>query len=99
MSQDILLPHRGWMPRRHQLPLWEYLQNGGLRALAVWHRRAGKDEICLHHSAVSAFKRPANYWHCLPEYNQARKAIWTAVNTHTGRRRIDEAFPDAIRDN
>src|SRR6187399_2048571 len=43
--------------------------------------------------------RVGNYWHCLPEYNQARKAIWTAVNPHSGRRRIDEVFPDVIRDN
>jgi phage terminase large subunit len=34
----------------------------------------------------------------LPEYEQARKAIWTAVNPHTGLRRIDEAFPREIRD-
>lgn len=35
----------------------------------------------------------------LPEYEQARKAIWTAVNPHTGIRRIDEAFPHEIREN
>lgn len=34
----------------------------------------------------------------LPEYSQARKAIWDAVNPHTGLRRIDEAFPKAIRE-
>lgn len=33
----------------------------------------------------------------LPEYAQARKAIWNAVNPHTGVRRIDEAFPREIR--
>jgi len=33
----------------------------------------------------------------LPEYSQARKAIWDAVNPHTGKRRIDEAFPPEIR--
>lgn len=33
----------------------------------------------------------------LPEYEQARKAIWTAVNPHTGIRRIDEAFPVEAR--
>lgn len=33
----------------------------------------------------------------LPEYAQARKAIWDAVNPHSGRRRIDEAFPPALR--
>lgn len=44
------------------------------------------------------FERPASYWHCLPEFEQARKAIWTAVNPHTGKRRIDEAFPPEIRE-
>jgi hypothetical protein len=29
----------------------------------------------------------------LPEASQARKAIWEAINPHTGKRRIDEAFP------
>jgi hypothetical protein len=87
------------MPRRHQLKLWKHLENGGTRAMAVWHRRAGKDEVCLHHAAASMLKRPGNYWHCLPEYNQGRKAIWTSINAHTGKRRIDEAFPAKIRDN
>lgn len=32
----------------------------------------------------------------LPEASQARKAIWNAVNPHTGKRRIDEAFPREI---
>jgi hypothetical protein len=66
--------------------------------MAVWHRRAGKDEICLHHAACSVMQRPGNYWHCLPEFLQGRKAIWTAINAHTGKRRIDEAFPVAIRE-
>lgn len=35
----------------------------------------------------------------LPEFSQGRKAIWTAVNPNTGRRRIDEAFPHALRAN
>ena len=35
----------------------------------------------------------------LPLKTQARKAIWTAVNPHTGKRRVDEAFPLALRDN
>jgi hypothetical protein len=43
--------------------------------------------------------RPGNYWHLLPEFEQARRAIWTAVNPHTGRRRIDEAFPHELREN
>jgi phage terminase large subunit len=33
----------------------------------------------------------------LPQAEQARKAIWAAINPHTGKRRIDEAFPHEIR--
>src|SRR5262245_47972344 len=95
----IRLPHNDWRPRGHQLGLWGYLEGGGTRASEVWHRRSGKDEVCLHWTAVAAHQRVASYWHMLPEYAQGRKAIWTAVNPHTGIRRIDEAFPHALRAN
>lgn len=54
--------------------------------------------MVLHRTAVAVHERPASYWHCLPEYAQARKALWTAVNPHTGKRRIDEAFPRELRE-
>lgn len=41
--------------------------------------------------------RVGNYWYMLPEYSQARKSMWDAVNPHTGKRRIDEAFPKELR--
>jgi hypothetical protein len=97
---EISLPHNGWTPRPHQMALWTYLRSGvGKRAMAVWHRRAGKDDVLLHNTAIAAFERVGNYWHCLPEFLQGRKAIWTAINPHTGRRRIDEAFPIELRAN
>lgn len=94
----IELPN-GWSPRRYQFPLWDALQNKGIRrAIEIAHRRWGKDDVMLHNAAIKAMQRPATYWHCLPEYEQARKAIWAAVNPHTGKRRIDEAFPSEIRE-
>ena len=33
----------------------------------------------------------------LPEYKQARKVVWDAVNPRTGKKRIDEAFPKELR--
>ena len=94
----IELPNR-WQPRRYQFPLWNALQNEGKkRAIEIAHRRWGKDDVILHHTAIEAHKRVATYWHCLPEYEQARKAIWNAVNPHTGIRRIDEAFPHELRE-
>lgn len=76
---------------------WSYLERGGRHAELVWARRHGKDEIALHRTACAAFERVANYWHMLPEAAQARKAIWKAINPHTGIRRIDEAFPHELR--
>lgn len=73
------------------------MEHGGKRAIAICHRRWGKDEIALHWAACAAHRRVADYWHCLPQYSQARKAIWMAVNPHTGRRRVDEAFPHELR--
>lgn len=67
--------------------------------MCLWHRRAGKDEFALHWTATACMEKPATYWHMLPQANQARKAIWEAVNPHTGKRRIDEAFPHEIRSN
>ena len=93
----VTLPNN-WLPRPYQMDLWRYLENGGKRALAVCHRRWGKDDVALHWAAVAAHQRVASYWHMLPEYEQARKAIWSAVNPHTGKRRIDEAFPMDVRD-
>ncbi|KXV58008.1 hypothetical protein AD947_07415 [Acetobacter tropicalis] len=93
---EIKIPN-AWSPRNYQRNLWDYLSNGGKRAIEIAHRRWGKDDVLLHHTACALFERPASYWSCLPEYAQARKALWTAINPHTGKRRIDEAFPHALR--
>ena len=94
----VKLPNN-WQPRPYQRPLWDYLEKGGKRAIEIAHRRWGKDDLILNRTAVAAFERPASYWHMLPLKTQARKAIWTAVNPHTGKRRIDEAFPPVLREN
>lgn len=74
------------------------MEKGGKLAYLVWHRRSGKDEVGLHFTAVSAHERVGTYWYLLPQANQARRAIWEAVNPHTNKRRIDEAFPKELRD-
>lgn len=94
----LSLPNN-WRPRAYQRPLWDYLERGGKRAIEIAHRRWGKDDLILHRTAIAAHERPASYWHMLPEYAQARKAIWAAVNPHTGKRRVDEAFPPQLREN
>ncbi len=93
----IQLPANGWRPRDYQRKAWNAWENGVKRQLLVWHRRAGKDELNLNQHAVATHTRIGTYWHMLPEYAQARKAIWDAVNPNTGKRRIDEAFPQELR--
>lgn len=105
----IEMPPNGWEPRPYQQGLWDYFNppsdplrkfdGTGKRAITIAHRRWGKDEIALNMMGKASICRPATYWHMLPQAEQARKAIWTAVNPHTGRRRIDEAFPKEWRAN
>lgn len=94
----VTIPANNWRPRNYQMKLWAAFERGVKRLLEVAHRRWGKDEIALNAAAVSIFQHPATYWHMLPEYSQARKAIWNAINPHTNKRRIDEAFPPEIRE-
>jgi hypothetical protein len=93
----VVLPNN-WTPRVYQRGLWDYMEGGGKRAIEIAHRRWGKDDVCLHWTACAAHQKVASYWHMLPEQGQARKAIWHAINPHTGLRRIDEAFPLVLRE-
>ena len=88
LQQTITVPVN-WRPRPYQMDLWSFMEGGGKRAVAVWHRRAGKDSTALNWTVVSAFKRPGIYWHLLPTYNQGRKIVWD------GRTKEGVAFRDA----
>lgn len=84
--------------RWYQRPFHETLVTGRKkRLIEIAHRRWGKDEIVLNGFRELSKQRVGTYWHCFPEYAQARKAIWNGVNGHTGKRRIDEAYPPEIR--
>lgn len=93
----IELPANGWRSREYQKPLTRFLAAGGRYAIGIWHRRAGKDDVALHRTAIAAHRRVGAYWHMLPEASQARKAIWDAVDPHLQKRRIDIAFPPELR--
>lgn len=94
-DQDEFEVKRSW--RWYQKPVVKYMLTGGKRAISICHRRWGKDEVALGITCNLLHQRIANYAHCLPEYAQAKKAIWKSVNPHTGKRRIDEAFPRELR--
>ncbi|MCR5879412.1 hypothetical protein [Phenylobacterium sp. J367] len=88
---------RHWTPKPHQEELFFALRGGCKRADVAAHRRWGKDEVALAWAAEAAIRTQGTYWHLLPEAAQAKKAIWDAINPHTGKRRIDEAFPREVR--
>lgn len=91
------LPAYNWRPRQDQLRVWNGLVAPEFTvADIVAHRRWGKDELMLQALAVHAMRRVGSYWYALPEYEQARKAIWTMVNWRTQRTRIADAFPPEI---
>ena len=92
---NIELPYN-WEPRDYQVPLWNFFATGGKRAVAVWHRRAGKDSLALNWTACAAHQKVGVYWHMLPTAKQARKVIWNGIDKQ-GRRFIDQAFPKKLR--
>ena len=95
MSQ-IVLPAHGFGPRDYQYPLWSYrVEREGKRAVALWHRRAGKDILSTNICAVESVRRVGLYWHVLPTYQQGRKIVWDGI-TGDGVKFTDYFPPDLV---
>ena len=105
--RTITMPYN-YIPRDYQIPLWNYMQspqelydkktglvNKGKRAIAVWHRRAGKDLTAINICATKMLERVGLYWHLLPTYKQGRKIIWDGF-TSDGKKIIEAAFPKEL---
>jgi len=90
---SIRIPY-DWVPRRYQLPAWQFFEDGGKRACLVWHRRAGKDLFAINKIGASAVQRVGLYWHLFPTYQQGRKIAWNG-KTKTGRAFLDH-FPKTL---
>ncbi len=52
----VQLPANGWRPRDYQMPAWAALERGVKRLALAWHRRAGKDDVCLHWAATAPYR-------------------------------------------
>ena len=77
-NETIRLPHN-FEPRDYQIQLLGALDDGYKRAVAVWHRRAGKDLAMINHIAKSMYERVGAYYYFFPTYRQARKVIWNGM--------------------
>lgn len=91
----VSLPH-DFTPREYQQEYMDWFDHGGRFRIDVWHRRAGKDLVALHQTAKMAHQKIGMYWHCLPTYSQARKAVWNNFNQTTGVRLLRSIFPKEI---
>jgi len=88
--------------REYQKPLWNYLVGGGDRAIANFHRRAGKDLLMLNWIAFCIcmpkgshpWARVGTYWHVFPEFQHGRRAIWDTTRSDGFRYR--DVFPKEL---
>lgn len=74
-SSPIQIPHR-YQPRPYQLPILKALDSGIKRAVAVWHRRSGKEKTFINYVARCAFQRVGTYYYLFPTYAQSKKVLW-----------------------
>jgi len=92
-TQNVELPYN-FNPRKYQIPLFQAIEQGKKRAIALWHRRSGKDLTALNITISQMFDNPGVYFYIFPTYNQARKVIWDSA-TNDGRRILDY-FPKVL---
>lgn len=74
------IPHL-YTPRRYQVQFYNCLADGFKRALAIWHRRAGKDLSALNLTIKESLKRIGPYFYFFPTYAQGKKTIWDGFTT------------------
>lgn len=86
----------GWKPRPYQARIISRFDEGIRYHFYVWHRRGGKDSVCMNIAADAKNKVVGTYWHLFPLHVQARRAIWKGMD-NDGLRFIDQAFPDRVK--
>lgn len=76
---EITIPNN-FNPRPYQLSPMEAIDNGILRLILVWHRRAGKDKECFNIMVKKAVERVGLYYYFAPTYKQGKKIIWENID-------------------
>ena len=67
--------------RDYQSNLYTAINQGKYkRAVAVWHRRCGKDKTLVNLTAEQMFKRVGTYYYFFPTYKQGRKILWDGID-------------------
>jgi hypothetical protein len=77
---EIRLPYQ-FKPRSYQKGLFYAIrQRRFTRAVAVWHRRAGKDKTLVNLISAMAHVRVGAYYYFFPSYAQGRKILWDGID-------------------
>lgn len=76
---SIVIPYK-FDPRPYQLDLLRALDSGYKRAIAVYHRRAGKDKTLLNLVVKKSLERVGVYYYFFPEFAQGRRVIWDGID-------------------
>lgn len=63
-------------PRPYQIDTYNSISKGYKRVYMIWHRRAGKDKVCVSILAKEMLKRVGAYYYIFPLYTQGKKALW-----------------------
>ena len=87
--------HINFKARPYQQALIDWFRAGKRRACEIWHRKAGKDRTATFIESELAWDRVGLYWHALPKFEDARKAIWDAIMPD-GHRLVEWAFPRQV---
>ena len=93
---EITIPYN-FEPRPYQAGLYNSIADGFRRAVAVWHRRSGKDKTLLNLIVKEAHKRTGIYYYFFPTYNQGRKVLWDGID-RDGFRYMGH-IPEELREN
>jgi phage terminase large subunit len=76
----IPLPYM-YEPRGYQVPFFEAMDSGLLRAALIWHRRSGKDLSCLNLMIKKMAERVGSYYYYFPTATLGRKALWNSIDS------------------
>jgi phage terminase large subunit len=81
-SIDVEIPHL-YSPRSYQKPVMAFMDQGGKRAITVWHRRSGKDKTWLNQIIKRMVLAPfcGTYLHVFPKLTQGRRDLWDAKSS------------------
>lgn len=80
MSNVIDLPYK-FKLRWYQRKVWNALFLDNFKKfMLVWHRRAGKDDLCINVASALMMTEPMYALYLLPQQKQARKVMWHGVS-------------------